>query len=401
MKKNIVLWISLIVVLWAPKPAAGAGAGAFRIEIHEKKAVRETEIIPLVMGNTGDKKRIKVRVHTTKDVWAKEKTPDVPDVFDRELGTWESELIVFPREIKLYPVDFIMSLQLPGGTVKRVERHLEIDPAESLAPETGTLASLRNDFVDLVRNQYWPVDEKLSAQFEQVLVQFSSKHIRKIIADLPSALQKQDDETTRRAQWIEARQTALNSSEREIEESVRGKFLSVLKEDATAEEDTNFVQVEEAGHWWVTPQYVRRIHFVLTALAQNRVEHYRIAEVTYHAKTLQFPDGKFRTNFRLDIHYMMRQKFSTSRNFEHTGTLNEKEFLENWKNVFWAKASSKVINAGKEESDKTERAYFVSLLEPYIFQEQYGFPEFLTKAKLAFQSVPVQKELKKLQKEHG
>ncbi len=408
MKK--IIWISAFLIsalVPGTKLGHAAEPGAFRIEIQEKQAIRDTEILPLAGAEGDAKKNVTVRVHTAKEVWALEKTPDTPEVFKRELGVWESELSVLPREAAgYYPVDVIMSLRLPSGTVKRVERRLELASAGALTEEANTLGQLRNDFVDLVRNQYWPVDENLAGQFDEVLVKFASKHIQKVTADLPAALAKQDQETVRRTKILADRKEQFETQEiarvKELEEAVRGKFVNIAKENEKIEEDTNFVLVEEGRDKpaAVSPQYTRRIHFTLTALAQNGVERYRIAEVTYHAKTLQFLDGKFRTNFRLDLYYMMRDKYSTSKNFEHEGAFNEKVFLENWRKNFWRGAAAKLINAGKNETDKAERAYIVTQLEPLIFAEQYAFPEFLAKAKFSFQSSSIQKELRKLRKKH-
>lgn len=383
--------------------AVSAENGAFRIELKEKLAVRDTEIIPFPEAGKDPRKNIKVRVHTTKEVWALEKTPDAPDVLSRGLGIWESELIVLPKKKKgHYPVDLIMSLRLPGGTVKRVERHLDLASASSIQEEVNTIDQLRNDFVDLVRNQYWPVDENLAEQFDQVLVKFASRHMKQVTADLPSALAKQDEETLRRQDILEKREeenaAAKTAEAQELERAVQGKFNGVRKENEKTEEDTNFVLVDDKGKMSPAPQFTRRIRFDLTALTQNGVERYRVAEVVYHTKTIRFSDGMFRTNFRLDVHYMLRDKYSTSKNFEHAGAYNEETFLENWKKDFWRRASSKLINGGEGVTDKAERAYVVELLEPELFQEQYAFSEFLAKAKFSFDSEKTQKELRKLRK---
>jgi len=394
--------------------AAPAESGVFRIELREMKAVRETEIIPFADNGADPRKNVKVRIHTTKEVWALEKTADAPDVFKRPLGIWESDLIVSPKQAAGdYPVDLIMSLRLSSGTVKRVERHLEVASAEALAKEANALDQLRNDFVDLVRNQYWPVDEALSEQFDEVLIRFASKHMRKMTDELPGAFEKQDQETQRRLKILTARADEAGARVSDFEAAIRAQFKNVLKENEKVEEDTDFVRVEDrrvprvaAGSAAsrlspvsISPQYSRRIQFDLTALALNGVDRYRVAEVAYHEKTIQFEDGLFRTNFRLDVRPMMRERYSISKNFEHETAFNEKVFLEKWKKDFWVKASAKLINAGQTEQSKAERAYIVTLLEPIIFSEQYAFPEFLAKAKYSFQSASTQKELRKLRKD--
>ncbi|MBP9865450.1 MAG: hypothetical protein KBC91_03495 [Candidatus Omnitrophica bacterium] len=411
--KKMVLMTALFAMLNTSLYAVPSEPGAFRIELREKKAIRDTEIIPFADNGVDPRKNIKVRVHTTKEVWAFEKTPDAPDVFQRDLGIWESDLIVSPRQQDTgnYPVDLIMSLRLSSGTVKRVERHLEIASAQALDQETNALDQLRNDFVDLVRNQYWPVDENLSEQFDRVLINFAAKHMRKMTDELPAALEKQVQETDRRVKILDVRSKESIAQISDFEASIRAQFKSVLKENEKIEEDTDYVQVDDKRGARpsspilskltpvsISPQYSRRIQFDLTALALNGVERYRVAEVVYHEKTIQFDDGQFRTNFRLDVRPMMRERYSISKNFEHEGVFNEKIFLESWKNNFWKKASARLINAGKTEQDKAERAYIVTVLEPIIFSEQYAFPEFLAKAKYSFQSASTQKELRKLRK---
>ena len=406
MRKTIFL-TAMLAVFNTPLFAVPAEPGIFRIELREKKAIRDTEIIPFADNGADPRKNIKVRVRTTKEVWAFEKTAEAPEVFQRDLGIWESDLIVSPREAAgTYPVDLIMSLRLSSGTVKRVERHLDVASARALSQEANSLDQLRNDFVDLVRNQYWSADETLSEQFDQVLVRFASKHMRKMIDELPKALEKQDQETERRVQILSARADEASAKVSDFEAAIRAQFKGVLKENEKIAEDTDFVQVEDRRGALpaklypvsVSPQYSRQVQFDLTALALNGVERYRVAEVAYHEKTIQFDDGQFRTNFRLDVRPMMRERYSISKNFEHEGAFIEKVFLEKWKKDFWEKAAAKLINAGKTEQDKAERAYIVTVLEPIIFSEQYAFPEFLAKAKYSFQSASTQKELKKLRK---
>lgn len=410
--RKVFLAVIFLGVFSSCLAAAPAEPGVFRIELREKKAIRETEVIPFSDNGADPRRSIKVRVHITKEVWALEKPADAADVFERDLGIWESDLIVFPRqETGNYPVDLIMSLRLSNETVKRVERHLEVPSAQALSHDTNALDQLRNDFVDLVRNQYWPIDENLSDQFDEVLIRFASKHMRKMTDELPLAFEKQEQETKRRINLLSARAGAVDLPVSDFEASIRAQFKSVLKENEKVEEDTDFVQVEDkrggqaassvASKVYpisISPQYVRRLQFDLTALALNGVERYRVAEVAYHEKTIQFEDGKFRTNFRLDVRPMMRERYSISKNFTHEGVFNEKVFLENWKKNFWAKITAKLINAGKTEQDKAERAYIVTLLEPIIVSEQYAFPEFLAKAKYSFQSESTQKELRKLRK---
>ena len=141
--------------------------------------------------------------------------------------------------------------------------------------------------------------------------------------------------------------------------------------------------------------------FELTALAENRVERYRFAAVQYHQKTVPLADGKFRTNYRLDVDYMMRDKKVVSVNLIYDPSEKDTVLFERWKTVFWQRASAKIINGGAGESDKLERAYFISLLEPYLFEEQYQLPATLTKARMSFQSKDTQKELAKLRKSRG
>jgi len=410
--KKVFLVSMLVAVFCVPAYAVSAEPGGFRIELSEKKAIRDTEIIPFSDNGADARTNIKVRIHTTKEVWAFEKTADTPDVFKRDLGIWESDIIVAPKQKSGdYPVDLIMSLRLSNGTVKRVERHLEVISAQALSREANALNQLRNDFVDLVRNQYWPVDENLSEQFDDVLVRFASKHMHKMTDELPGAFEKQDQETERRVKILMARTEEASSQVSDFEASIRSQFKSVLKTNEKIEEDTDFVQVDDKrgprsaspilaklSPISISPQYSRSVQFDLTALALNGVERYRVAEVAYHEKTIQFDDGQFRTNFRLDVRPMMRDRYSFSKNFEHDGAFNEKVFLENWKKSFWQKATAKLINAGKAETDKAERAYIVTVIEPIIFSEQYAFPEFLAKAKYSFQSKSTQKELRKLRK---
>jgi hypothetical protein len=411
MKKRILLAV-LFLLLSRAGYAVAPEPGVFRIELREKKAIRDTEIIPFADNGADARKNIKVRVHTTKEVWAFEKTADDPEIFERGLGIWESDVIVSPRqETGHYPVDLIMSLRLSNGTIKRVERHLEVSSAQELRQEANALDQLRNDFVDLVRNQYWPVDENLAEQFDEVLVRFASKHMLKMTDELPAAFEKQDQETERRVKILSAASQDANARVTDFEASIRAQFKSVIKEHETIEEDTDFVQVEDKRGprsaspilsklypLSISPQYSRRVKFDMTALALNGVERYRVAEVVYHEKTIQFDDGQFRTNFRLDVRPMMRERYSISKNFLHESAFNEKVFLENWKKSFWEKAAAKLINGGKTEQEKAERAYIVTLIEPIIFTEQYAFPEFLAKAKYSFQSQSTQKELRKLRK---
>ncbi len=139
----------------------------------------------------------------------------------------------------------------------------------------------------------------------------------------------------------------------------------------------------------------------MTALAENRVERYRFAAVKYHQKTVPLADGKFRTNYRLDVDYMMRDKKVASVNLIYDPGEKDTILFERWKAAFWQRASAKVINGGANETDKLERAYFISLLEPYLFEEQYQLPATLTKAKMSFQNKDTQKELAKLRKSRG
>jgi len=409
--KNFLSLTAVFIIFSMCSSAAAApdATGSFRIQLSEKKAVRETEIIPFSDGGADPRRNIKVRIHTTKGVSSAEKTAESGDIFKRDLGIWESDIIVYPKlENGNYPVDLIMSLRLPSGIVKRVEHRLEAASAEQLQHKTVSLDQLRNDFVDLVRNQYWPVDDNLADQFDQVLVRFASKHMRKMIADIPAAFDKQVMETERRVEILEKRVNAENKQESALEALVQRQFTDLLKEKEQISEDTDFVRVEDkrvlrssisnAYPISVSPQYTRTLRFELTALAQNGVQRYQVADVSYHMKTIQFEDGEFRTNFRIDVRPMMRENLSVSKNFEHSGSLNEKEFLGVWKKQFWSKVSRKLINAGVTEQAKAERAYIISFLEPIIFSEQYAFGEHLTKAKLSFQSDAVQKEWRKLKK---
>ncbi len=391
----------LTVLFFAVTFLPSAPAQVFKVEIFKKEAHRDMEIIPLVPAAAGPDQKVKVRFSTTATIFAREHHPNMSQPMSQNLGQWNSDLTVWPSEDGRYPADVSLSLKLPGGTTKKVERRFELENSMIQGHAAQESARLRNDFIELVRNEFWPMNEELSQEFDKVLVEFSDKHIKEVFSGLPEALQKMKSETQRRHEVLTQRVEEKNVETDKLVDKTRGNFLSVLQEGREVDEEGDFVEIQEGSRLSVAPQYTRRLSFHLTALAENRVDRYRIAAVSYHMKTVPFADGQFRSNFRLDVDYMMRDKKRTSINFVFEAVEKDNVFFEKWKSVFWKKASAKIINAGKTEEDKMERAYFITLLERYLFEEQYQFPVYFTKAKLTFQSDDTRKELAKLRKSRG
>ncbi|MDP3921419.1 MAG: hypothetical protein Q8R76_11510 [Candidatus Omnitrophota bacterium] len=309
-----------------------------------------------------------------------------------DIGFFDAEIVVRGDKVEVS-----LGMRHSDDTSSRVktELNLPLGGAGTVAPKTAESFSAR--FADLVSGEAENLKATHGEDFAEAVSGFAGRYAQGILKETPRLVEQL------RAQEGKLAATVTGGGERTAPPAAAalraGEPKDVRREGYEYKEGLKFGLADFEGKDRTVPVYRGRSRFLLSALAENNVDRYRLAEIGYTAETLPTPTGLRRTTFAVEINYLMGGSLRTAQTFTHDANIEAQAFFSQWKGMFWKNAVDLFLESAADAKDRTQRRIFLTYLEPYVLQEYYEFAPFLLKAAINFDKPSTAKELKKLAKQ--
>lgn len=311
-----------------------------------------------------------------------------------DIGRFESRATLKFRDGEYTFFQIAVSLRLTDGTLKSVLTSGEYRPGNAELLDEESRADLEVRFASELEASLGDVQKLYGSSAVRALTQLGVQYVRTSTAQIPEAIPA----LIEKARELEARGESRIEPYPLTQLSGSGlSDLSLRKEFFEKSEDLAVVRASSAERR-AAPRYESRQKFVLTDLAHDGASRYFLAAVDYRFVTSPEKDGRFKTVFTLSLRYKGEAEITHAETFLHEAFVEERRFMPKWRSLLVARTMDQLTSQAGTNREKVERALFVSYLEPYLYDLYYDFSPALLKARLAFESPEVQKEVRRIER---